>query len=402
MGLLKTDVKKPPLRLGGSGATQVSPLRPVPGREAGAVHPHLPERQRHPRLADDHRAAREARLLARRGVRAGLEHRGRDEPVPGGHGAGLPAPVRDALQPQGEGRRGGDQLGRARRSATAGSSSKLRAAEARRRRAVRREGRGDRRRPGRPVVRLPARAARLRGDGVREPPPCRRHAALRHPAVPPAAAGARRRDPEDPRPRRRASAAASRSARTCRSRTCAATTQAIFVAIGAHQGKKLGVPGEDGPGVWTGTEFLNHVNAGKRVEIGGNVVVIGGGDTAIDAARVSKRVTMDAASMSRRLGAEVTILYRRTRTEMPAIEREIDEALEEGDQDRVPRGAERDPARRGRRGARDGRAAHEARRARRLRPPRPGADRGRHLRAADRDDHHRGQPGARHGGARRR
>jgi len=59
-------------------------------------------------------------------------------------------------------------------------------------------------------------------------------------------------------------------------------------------------------------------------------VVIGGGDTAIDAARVSKRVTMDSAAMSRRLGAEVTILYRRTRTEMPAIEREIEEALEEG------------------------------------------------------------------------
>jgi NADPH-dependent glutamate synthase beta subunit-like oxidoreductase/Pyruvate/2-oxoacid:ferredoxin oxidoreductase delta subunit len=105
---------------------------------------------------------------------------------------------------------------------------------------------------------------------------------------------------------------------------------AVFVGIGAHQGKNLGVQGEEGPGVWTGTEFLNHVNAGRRVEIGGNVVVIGGGDTAIDAARVSKRVTMDSAAMSRRLGAEVTILYRRTRTEMPAIEREIEEALEEG------------------------------------------------------------------------
>jgi NADPH-dependent glutamate synthase beta subunit-like oxidoreductase len=105
---------------------------------------------------------------------------------------------------------------------------------------------------------------------------------------------------------------------------------AIYVAIGAHQGKNLGVPGEDGPGIWTGTEFLNHANSGKKVEIGGNVVVIGGGDTAIDAARVSKRVTMDSAAVSRRMGAEVTILYRRTRVEMPAIEREIEEALEEG------------------------------------------------------------------------
>ena len=58
--------------------------------------------------------------------------------------------------------------------------------------------------------------------------------------------------------------------------------------------------------------------------------MIGGGDTAIDAARVSLRLAPDAAAVSRRMGAEVTILYRRTRAEMPAIEREIEEALEEG------------------------------------------------------------------------
>ncbi len=105
---------------------------------------------------------------------------------------------------------------------------------------------------------------------------------------------------------------------------------AIYVAIGAHQGKKLGIEGEDGPGIWTGTDFLNHANSGKKVEIGGNVVIIGGGDTAIDAARVSKRVTMDSAAIAKRKGADVTILYRRTRKEMPAIEREIEDALEEG------------------------------------------------------------------------
>jgi NADPH-dependent glutamate synthase beta subunit-like oxidoreductase len=104
---------------------------------------------------------------------------------------------------------------------------------------------------------------------------------------------------------------------------------AIYVAIGAHQGKSLGIPGEDGPGVWTGTEFLNHVNSGKKVDLGGNVVVIGGGDTAVDAARVSKRVSADAAALASKLGAEVSILYRRTRTEMPAIEREVEECLEE-------------------------------------------------------------------------
>ena len=95
--------------------------------------------------------------------------------------------------------------------------------------------------------------------------------------------------------------------------------KAVFVGIGAHKGLKLGVPGEDAPNVFTGTEFLNKVNSGEKVEVGGRVIVIGGGDTAIDAARVSKR-----------LGADVTIVYRRTRTEMPAIAPEIEGALEEG------------------------------------------------------------------------
>ena len=95
--------------------------------------------------------------------------------------------------------------------------------------------------------------------------------------------------------------------------------KAIFVGIGAHKGYNLGVPGEDASNVFTGTEFLNRANNGEPVEIGEKVVVIGGGDTAIDAARVSKR-----------LGADVTILYRRTRDEMPAIAPEIDGALEEG------------------------------------------------------------------------
>ena len=105
---------------------------------------------------------------------------------------------------------------------------------------------------------------------------------------------------------------------------------AVFVGIGAHRGKTMGIPGEEGPGVYTGTEFLNKANSGDAVDIGKNVVVVGGGDTAIDAARVSLRLAPDSAAMSRRMGADVTILYRRTRAEMPAIEREIEEALEEG------------------------------------------------------------------------
>ncbi len=105
---------------------------------------------------------------------------------------------------------------------------------------------------------------------------------------------------------------------------------AIYVAIGAHQGKKVGVPGEDGQGVYTGTEFLRLANTGAPPPVGKKVVIIGGGDTAVDAARVCLRCGQDAAAISRRMGSEVTILYRRTRNEMPAIAREIEEAIEEG------------------------------------------------------------------------
>lgn len=93
----------------------------------------------------------------------------------------------------------------------------------------------------------------------------------------------------------------------------------VFVGLGAHKGRLLGVEGEDAPNVLTGTGFLNRVNSCEAVDVGKKVIVIGGGDTAIDAARVSLR-----------LGADVTILYRRTVAEMPAIKEEIDDALAEG------------------------------------------------------------------------
>jgi formate dehydrogenase major subunit len=96
--------------------------------------------------------------------------------------------------------------------------------------------------------------------------------------------------------------------------------KAVFVGIGAHQGRSMRAPGEDAEGVYRGAEFLNAANSGSPPEVGDNVIVIGGGDTAIDAARVCKR-----------LGAkEVTIVYRRTIEEMPAITEEIDGAKEEG------------------------------------------------------------------------
>lgn len=95
--------------------------------------------------------------------------------------------------------------------------------------------------------------------------------------------------------------------------------KAIFVGLGAHRGLNLRVDGEDAGNVLTGTDFLHRVNAGEQVDVGSNVVVVGGGDTAIDAARVA-----------RRMGAATTILYRRTRDEMPAIDEEVARAEEEG------------------------------------------------------------------------
>jgi len=94
---------------------------------------------------------------------------------------------------------------------------------------------------------------------------------------------------------------------------------AVYVGMGCHKGRTLGAPGEDAENILTGAEFLNRINSGETIDVGNDVVVVGGGDSAIDAARVCKR-----------LGANTTIVYRRTKKEMPAIAHEIDEAEAEG------------------------------------------------------------------------
>ncbi len=94
---------------------------------------------------------------------------------------------------------------------------------------------------------------------------------------------------------------------------------AVFIASGAWRAASMGIPGEGGAKVIDGIEFLEAVNAGGAPVVGKKVVVIGGGDTAIDAARVC-----------RRLGADVVQVYRRTRAEMPASDEEIAAAVEEG------------------------------------------------------------------------
>ncbi len=94
---------------------------------------------------------------------------------------------------------------------------------------------------------------------------------------------------------------------------------AVFLGPGSHVGMPLGVEGDDLPGVFDGASFLREVNLGNKVDVGKKVAVIGGGNVAIDSARVALR-----------LGAkEVTIVYRRTRAEMPASPEEVEAALEE-------------------------------------------------------------------------
>ncbi len=95
---------------------------------------------------------------------------------------------------------------------------------------------------------------------------------------------------------------------------------AVFVAIGAHVERKLGIPRENLPGVTGGVEFLRRVNLSGSVAPGRRVLVVGGGNSALDAARAALRCG----------AAEVTIVYRRTRAEMPADQREVEDAEREG------------------------------------------------------------------------
>ena len=94
---------------------------------------------------------------------------------------------------------------------------------------------------------------------------------------------------------------------------------AVLAATGAWKPVRMDIPGEDNPDVIDGISFLERINAGREVPIGKKVLVVGGGNTAIDAARTSVR-----------LGADVSLLYRRTRSEMPANTEEINEAIDEG------------------------------------------------------------------------
>lgn len=96
--------------------------------------------------------------------------------------------------------------------------------------------------------------------------------------------------------------------------------KAVFLGVGAHVGWNLGIPGEEGEGVMNAVEFLHKINTGESMDLSGKkVLVIGGGNSAVDAARVSLR-----------LGANSQIVYRRTKEEMPALDEEIKDTEDEG------------------------------------------------------------------------
>jgi dihydropyrimidine dehydrogenase (NAD+) subunit PreT len=100
----------------------------------------------------------------------------------------------------------------------------------------------------------------------------------------------------------------------------AADAEAVVLAVGMGPDADVHYPGDDLPGVWESLPFIEAIKTGHLPDVGDHVVVVGGGNTAVDAAREA-----------RRLGAsEVTLLYRRTRAEMPAYSQEVTEAHEEG------------------------------------------------------------------------
>lgn len=96
--------------------------------------------------------------------------------------------------------------------------------------------------------------------------------------------------------------------------------ESVFLGLGAQGSTRMNIAGEDAAGVMAGIEFLEKANKGEIGSIQGNVVVVGGGNTAVDAARTSLRLG----------AAKVTLVYRRSRQEMPAHHLEIEEMEHEG------------------------------------------------------------------------
>lgn len=96
--------------------------------------------------------------------------------------------------------------------------------------------------------------------------------------------------------------------------------KAFYLAIGAQAGRNLGIEGEEEEGVMTGVDFLRKINLGEDLKMDGEVIVIGGGNVAIDVARTTERIG----------ASQVDMYCLENREEMPALGEEIEEALSEG------------------------------------------------------------------------
>ena len=94
---------------------------------------------------------------------------------------------------------------------------------------------------------------------------------------------------------------------------------AVYLSLGVHQNRQLGIPSEDADGVLSGLDFLKRISCGQPPDLGKSTIVIGGGNSAIDSARCALR-----------MGSRVLVFYHRSRMEMPAFAEEVSEALKEG------------------------------------------------------------------------
>ncbi len=95
----------------------------------------------------------------------------------------------------------------------------------------------------------------------------------------------------------------------------------VFLGVGAQKGKRLGIPGEEAEGVVDALEFLDGLRGGGKRDLGKRVLVVGGGNSAMDGARSARRLVKDG---------EVSLVYRRTRAEMPADPAEVHDCEVEG------------------------------------------------------------------------
>ena len=102
--------------------------------------------------------------------------------------------------------------------------------------------------------------------------------------------------------------------------TAAEDADAVFLGVGLGADTNVSYPGDELRGVWESLPFIEAIKTGQPPKVGSHVVVIGGGNTAIDVAREALRLGAD----------DVTVLYRRTEAEMPAYDHEIEEARDEG------------------------------------------------------------------------